>query len=156
MIELVRRFLKRRNMPLSRVLRRRRGWQDEMVGWHHRLNVFIWVNSGSWWWTGRPVVLWSRGSQRVGHNWVNWTELSRIYCCYIITGTEFKEKHILEQDELFCCVIISSGLKEKKKSFMWLRWRNVEKKFVLFSFSSASDPFLLRGDPRLLINLPKN
>ena len=115
MIELVRRFLKRRNMPLSRVLKRRRGWQDEMVGWHHRHNVFIWVNSGSWWWTGRPVMLWSVGSKRVGHNWVNWTELSRIYCCYIITGTEFKEKHILEQDELFCCVIISSGLQGKKK-----------------------------------------
>ena len=38
---------------------------------------------------------------------------SRIHCCYIITGTEFKEKHILEQDELFCCAIISSGLKGK-------------------------------------------
>ena len=34
---------------------------------------------------------------------------SRIHCCYIVVGTEFKEKHILEQDELFCCVIISSG-----------------------------------------------
>ena len=28
-----------------------------------------------WWWTGRPVVLRSMGSQRVGHDWVNWTEL---------------------------------------------------------------------------------
>ena len=36
------------------------------------------VNSGSWWWTGRPGVLWFMGSQRVGHDWVtelNWTEL---------------------------------------------------------------------------------
>ena len=40
---------------------------------------------------------------------------SRVHYCYIIIGTEFKEKNILEQDELFCCVIISSGLKEKKK-----------------------------------------
>ena len=32
--------------------------------------------------------------------------------CHIIISTEFKEKHTLEQDELFCCVIISSGLKE--------------------------------------------
>ena len=30
----------------------------------------------------------------------------RIHCCYLVTGTELKEKHILEQDELF-----SSGLK---------------------------------------------
>ena len=29
----------------------------------------VWVNSGSWWWTGRPGVLWFMGSQRVGHNW---------------------------------------------------------------------------------------
>ena len=27
---------------------------DEMVGWHNRLN---WINSGSWWWTGKPGVL---------------------------------------------------------------------------------------------------
>ena len=39
--------------------------------------TWVWVNSGSWWWTGRPGVLWFMGSQRVGHNWVtelNWTE----------------------------------------------------------------------------------
>ena len=42
---------------------------------------------------------------------------SSIHCYYIVIGTEFKEKHILEQDELFCCVIISSGVKEKSLSF---------------------------------------
>ena len=39
--------------------------------------TWVWVNSGSWWWTGRPGVLQSMGSQRVRHNWateVNWTE----------------------------------------------------------------------------------
>ena len=37
------------------------------------------LNSGSWWWTGRPGVLWFMGSQRVGHDWateLNWTELN--------------------------------------------------------------------------------
>ena len=37
-----------------------------------------WVNSGSWWWTGRPGVLWFMGLQRVGHNWateLNWTDV---------------------------------------------------------------------------------
>ena len=33
----------------------------------------VWVNSGSWWWTGRPGVLQFMGSQRVGHDW---TELN--------------------------------------------------------------------------------
>ena len=37
--------------------------------------TWVWVNSESWWWTGRPGVLQSMGLQRVGHNWV--TEL---YC----------------------------------------------------------------------------
>ena len=49
--------------------------EDEMVGWHHRLNGWVWVNSGSWWWTGRPGVLQSMVSQRVRHNWAtepNW------------------------------------------------------------------------------------
>ena len=39
--------------------------------------TWVWVNSGSWWWTGRPGVLRSMGSQRVGHDWateLNWTE----------------------------------------------------------------------------------
>ena len=38
-----------------------------------------WVNSGSWWWTGRAGVMQFLGSQRVGHDWateLNWTELS--------------------------------------------------------------------------------
>ena len=45
---------------------------------------------------------------------------SRIHYCYVIIGTELKEICILEQDELFCCVIISSELKEEKH-FMQLR-----------------------------------
>ena len=39
--------------------------------------TWIWVNSASWWWTGRPGVLQLMGLQRVGHDWateLNWTE----------------------------------------------------------------------------------
>ena len=35
------------------------------------------MNSGSWWWTGRPGMLQFMGLQRVGHHWateLNWTE----------------------------------------------------------------------------------
>ena len=38
--------------------------------------IWVWVNSGAWWWTGRLGVLQSMGSQRVGHDWateLNWT-----------------------------------------------------------------------------------
>ena len=37
--------------------------------------TWVWVNSRSWWWTGRPGVLWFMGLQRVGHSWateLNW------------------------------------------------------------------------------------
>ena len=52
--------------------------EDEMAGWHHCRWTWVWVNSGSWWWTGRPGVLWFMGSQRVRRDWateLNWTEL---------------------------------------------------------------------------------
>ena len=51
--------------------------EDEMAGWHHRLDGCEFrVNSGSWWWTGRPGLLRFMGSQRVRHDWVtelNWS-----------------------------------------------------------------------------------
>ena len=49
----------------------------------HVFSTWVWVNSGSWWWTGRPGVLQFMGSQRVGHNWateLNWTELNNEQC----------------------------------------------------------------------------
>ena len=51
--------------------------EDEMVGWHHWLIGWVWVNSGSWWWTEKPGVLQFMGSQIVRHDWateLNWTE----------------------------------------------------------------------------------
>ena len=51
-----------------------RGWH----GWVASLTrlTWVWVSSGSWWWTGRPGMLQSTGSQRVGHDWT--TELTDI------------------------------------------------------------------------------
>ena len=62
--------------------RRRRGrqrmrWLDGITTWW----TWVWVNSGSWWWTGRPGVLWFMGLQIVGHDWateLNWTELNPV------------------------------------------------------------------------------
>ena len=47
------------------------GWMASSTQW-----TWDWVNSRSWWWTGRPGMLWSMGSPRVRHDWVtelNWT-----------------------------------------------------------------------------------
>ena len=48
--------------------------EDEMIGWHRRLDGHVWVNSGSWWWTWKPGLWQSMGSLRVRYNWV--TELN--------------------------------------------------------------------------------
>ena len=56
--------------------RRSRGWQRmkwldaSLIQW-----TWVWVNSRSWWWTGRPGTLQSLGWQRVSHDWateLNW------------------------------------------------------------------------------------
>ena len=52
-----------------------RGWDGCMasvIQW-----TWVWVKSRRWWWTGRPSMLQSMGSQRAGHDWateLNWTE----------------------------------------------------------------------------------
>ena len=56
--------------------------EDEMVGWHHWLNGQVWINSRSWWWTGRPGVLQPMGLQRVRHDWM--TELNCVACVILI------------------------------------------------------------------------
>ena len=43
--------------------------------------TWVWVNSGSWWWTGRPGMLQSMGLQRIGHDWV--TELTQYLLCVL-------------------------------------------------------------------------
>ena len=40
------------------------GWMASLTWW-----TWVWVNSGSWWWTGRPGMLQFMGLQRVGHDW---------------------------------------------------------------------------------------
>ena len=46
------------------------GWMASLTQW-----TWIWVNSRSWWWTGKPWMLQLMGSQRVRHDWateLNW------------------------------------------------------------------------------------
>ena len=59
------------------------GWMASPTQW-----TWVWANSGSWWWTGRPGVLQSMGSQRVGHDRaseldtterLNWTDHHRVW-----------------------------------------------------------------------------
>ena len=54
------------------------GWMASLTQW-----TWVWVNSRSWWWTRRPGMLQSMGSQRVGHDWMtelNWIVLNNKVC----------------------------------------------------------------------------
>ena len=74
-----------------------RGWDVWIAPPTQR--IWVWVNSGSWWWTERPGMLQSLGWQRVGHNWVaeltDWSilkiqmEAQRCLMCYRITKALF-------------------------------------------------------------------
>ena len=50
------------------------GWLVSLTQW-----TWVWASSKSWWWTGRPGVLWSMGSQRVGHDWVTELKLFQVW-----------------------------------------------------------------------------
>ena len=50
------------------------GWMASLTRWR-----WVWASSGSWWWTGKPGVLQSMGSQTVRHDWVtelNWRQIT--------------------------------------------------------------------------------
>ena len=49
------------------------GWMGSPTQW-----IWVWVNSKSRWWTGRPGMLQSMGLQRIRHNWateLNWLKI---------------------------------------------------------------------------------
>ena len=86
-----------------------RGWDGWMASPTHW--TWVWVDSGSWWWTGRPGVLLFMGSQRVGHDWateLNWTEWqgglldTPKYVSFLLTLQSFPIKEQCWRRPLFC------------------------------------------------------
>ena len=72
-----------------------RGWDGWMAS--PTRQTWVWVNSGSWWRTGRPGVLWLIGSQRVGHDWateLSWTLLHSWKCAFAIQKTVWLEMRL--------------------------------------------------------------
>ena len=62
------------------------GWMASLTQW-----TWVWVDSGSWWWTGRPGRLRFMGLQRVGHNWVTeLTDSKKIHLCISLMSVIFK------------------------------------------------------------------
>ena len=92
--------------------RRRRGRQR--MRWLNGITDlmdWVWVNSGSWWWTGRPGVLWFMGSQRVRHDWateLNWSTRLCLLGSYLLMEiqkiTLCRVAHWLETSEVSKCL----------------------------------------------------
>ena len=113
--------------------RRRRGWDSWMASltqW-----TWVWVTSGSWWWTGRPGVLRFMGSQRIGHNWateLNWLNwdvfLELSYFFYhpadvgnLISGSSAFSKTSLNIRKFTVHILLKPGLENFEHYFisMW-------------------------------------
>ena len=68
-------------LMLGKIKGRRRGDNRGWHGWMASLTqwIWIWASSGSWWWTSKPDMFQSMGSQRVEHDYM--TELNRSSHC---------------------------------------------------------------------------
>ena len=70
------------------------GWMASRTRW-----TWVWANSESWWWTGRPGMLPFMGSQRVGHDWateLNWQKLPFLTTWLTTTDLAFSVQRIWE------------------------------------------------------------
>ena len=89
-----------KTLMLGKIEGRRRGqqrmrwWMASPTRW-----TWIWADSGSWWWTGRPGVLRFMGSQRVRHDWLSWTEFNLFIWLHWVSVAAL---------EIFCCGVQAS------------------------------------------------
>ena len=81
-----------------------KGWITSLTQW-----TWVWVDSGSWWWTRRPGMLQSMGLQRVKHSWAtSWRRRGRkqtikknVFYQISILGNTLKEKKAQNLQQLF-------------------------------------------------------
>ena len=104
------------------------GWMASLTRW-----MWGWVNSRSWWWTGRPGVLRFMGSQRVGHDWATdliWSEMLFWNSCFfddpadvvnLISGSSAFSKSSLNIWKFTVYILLKPGLENFEHYFasMW-------------------------------------
>ena len=90
-----------KTLMLGKIEGRRRGDNRGWDGWMASRTqwTWVWVNSGSWFWTGRPGVLQFMGLQRVGYDWATEPTNWKTSICILLFLVYF-----------FNCL------------FFWLRW----------------------------------
>ena len=101
------------------------GWMTSLTQW-----TWVWVNSGSWWWTGRLGVLQSMGSQRVGHDWVTELNVSNmvLLVLFMIHDFEFHKQPVKRAGQVLLrkwwwikdgCKFFVASLGDDFFSFTW-------------------------------------
>ena len=80
----------------------------------------VWVSSGSWWWTGKPGVLWFMGLQRVGHNCV--TELSWTDRCSILKIYDNYSYYLWSVLNVLSHLILTASFRERNSWHTHLRY----------------------------------
>ena len=76
------------------------GWMASLTWW-----MWVWVNSRSWWWTGRPGMLRFMGSRRVGHDWVtelNWKILLLYHSYFPLVSIWMNEQALRAKSTVKC------------------------------------------------------
>ena len=123
--------------------------------------TWVWVNSGSWWWTGRPGVLQFMGSQRIRHDWVtklNWTEGLNQTSESPVKHLEQCMENSTEGQPLWCychCYMIILGYQAPYVSYRWpWNWfksdeaQHWEHPFLIQSSCSVVSDFLRPHEPQ--------
>ena len=116
------------------------GWMASPTRW-----AWVWVNSGSWWRTGRPGVLWFMRLQRGGHDWV--TELNWTVPCLVLTIASWPAYRFLRRQVRWSDIPISWRIFH---SFLWSTQSNLHKELMLLNCGVGEDSWGslgLQGDP---------
>ena len=102
--------------------------------------TWVWASSRSWWWTGRPGVLWSMGSQRVRLDWAteqhrqrNWTrvtqkegltQITKFHGCLALATSAFwfllsiSQLHLPGRDALHITYFKKNPLSQRKENLV--------------------------------------
>ena len=128
--------------------------------------TWVWVDSGTQWWTGRPGVLRFMGLQRVRHDWVtelSWTELKTFkFTVYRFHLSDDVLKHILNfpfpspftnitvffsfQSKFFLN-FINAFLQEKNTIHTSVYWigQNIHSGFSITSYRRCYVPYICQA-----------
>ena len=109
------------------------GWMASRTRW-----MWVWVNSGRWWWTGRPGVLWFMGHKESDTTeQLNWASIPLL--TFIHTGNKFFT--IINLHSALFSILFDEA-KQYLFAFIWEEWIHLDNNASGFFFFFESPYFL--------------